>query len=712
MFHSPRSLLRPAAVLLSALALLSGCLHYDERGTIATDGSGEVRVVYSMGPGGEIDKDKQAEVRAEVAATQGVEILGDIDSTDGDTTWVGMRLRFASLQALGAVDTILPLKGMFQALALRQENGVWIFSRTVRLLPAPTEGMDMPRFRQVLTWTVPGTVVDADTLARWSSGDRVVTWNLPNDGHLGTSADLEVRWTDADTVRLALPWMWIGLGAGALLLLVVALPLLRRRKAAAPVAPAPSATPESVSTLSAGTAPSGAVPGAEAPALDDAAAPPAEASPEPSPAPVAPAVPAAKPRRFRPSYFLSPSLLLAAFGLFALAPVVNVSCAGRAQQMTGWQLAHQSPDFRSQLSEMQDMAETIGSGEDLHDKSLDEAASGTAPSQKSNDVTLFLWSILAVAGLCVVVPWERAQGLAALLFGGGLVAFQHKLGEGMANPIPELAKFLKIERLASWHVVQAILVLAALSGLWSIVSSLRGGKARKGWIPSVLVALLAGAVAFVVIQGAKGAFSGSPSGPGIDTTSSFEMPADTAMSGDEEVDTASDGGAEALEPFHDDRDDRTYPVVQGPSGPWMGRNLAFVADSSWCFPAPGVDCEREGRLYDWEAAEQACPAGWHLPTLDEAEGLVGSVGEDAVSLLRAGPEGSDEPETGVALVATGWGGPDGGWNDHGRTISLWVTQPGRAGGPFVWQINAGDQVSTGPASPHSRHGVRCVSDGE
>jgi hypothetical protein len=66
----------------------------------------------------------------------------------------------------------------------------------------------------------------------------------------------------------------------------------------------------------------------------------------------------------------------------------------------------------------------------------------------------------------------------------------------------------------------------------------------------------------------------------------------------------------------------------------------------------------------------------------------------------------------MALVATGWGGADGSWNDHGRTISLWVTPPGRDEGPFIWQIDAGDRIGTGPTSADSRHGVRCVSEGE
>lgn len=715
MLHSPRPIRRLSALLLAVLPFLSGCLHYDERGTIATDGSGELRVVYSMGPGGELDKEKQAEVRSGLVATEGIEIVDDIDSTDGDTTWVGMRLRFSSLSALQAIDTILPLKGMFQGVALRQdEEGTWIFSRSVRLPPTPTEGMDMPRFRQILTWVVPGRVLHADTLARWSEGDNTVVWTLPNDGSAGPVADLEVRWIDGDVVRLALPWKWIGIGAGGLVFVILLLLLVRNKARKPPTSPASSGSDA--------TAGSSTTPSRSEPAPSDAASspvsvdfatpvsPPESSAPSPDdPSGVAATAPVPTRRsRFWPRYFLSPSLFLAAFVLFALAPVVNVSCMGRTQTMTGWELSYRSPDPNGELGAMLDMAETMEVQTGFEEDGNSSLAAGRdekAPKQTS-DATYLLWFLLFSAGVCVVFPWERAQGLAAVSFGGALIWFQEMLGRGMERSLPEVAKYLKIEKLAAWYMVEGLVALAILSGLWSIASSFRGGKARKGWIPSLLALLLFAPVALVMASYPDP--TKSMSGDQVDTTAVLELPPDTEAISGESGET--EGEPTTPEPFVDSRDDRTYRVVNGPAGPWLGRNLAYVADSSWCFPAPGVDCEREGRLYTWEAAQEVCPAGWRLPTLQEVEQLAGSVGE--VALLRAGPVGTEDSDPGMALVATGWGGADGTWNDHGRTISLWVVQPGPESGPFVWQIDAGDRIGTGPASAGSRHGVRCVGESE
>ncbi len=50
---------------------------------------------------------------------------------------------------------------------------------------------------------------------------------------------------------------------------------------------------------------------------------------------------------------------------------------------------------------------------------------------------------------------------------------------------------------------------------------------------------------------------------------------------------------------------------------WTTDNLRFVTSSSYCYDDTEADCGRYGRLYTWEAAQQACRslgAGWRLPT--------------------------------------------------------------------------------------------------
>lgn len=66
--------------------------------------------------------------------------------------------------------------------------------------------------------------------------------------------------------------------------------------------------------------------------------------------------------------------------------------------------------------------------------------------------------------------------------------------------------------------------------------------------------------------------------------------------------------------FTDPRDSITYPYATIGDQTWMIRNLAFD-----CGAGCSVYDEEDkfladyGRLYTFEEAERACPAGWHLP---------------------------------------------------------------------------------------------------
>ena len=49
----------------------------------------------------------------------------------------------------------------------------------------------------------------------------------------------------------------------------------------------------------------------------------------------------------------------------------------------------------------------------------------------------------------------------------------------------------------------------------------------------------------------------------------------------------------------------------------MTENLNYKTDDSWCYDDKISNCQKYGRLYTWDAAINACPSGWRLPTDDD-----------------------------------------------------------------------------------------------
>ncbi|MCP4438442.1 MAG: hypothetical protein GY810_05815 [Aureispira sp.] len=80
---------------------------------------------------------------------------------------------------------------------------------------------------------------------------------------------------------------------------------------------------------------------------------------------------------------------------------------------------------------------------------------------------------------------------------------------------------------------------------------------------------------------------------------------------------------------------------------WMTQNLNIdVGEACFCYNDSLKNCDTYGRLYTWEAALDACPDGWRLPTLEDWQILIdhyggccdksSSSGEEALEALVEG----------------------------------------------------------------------------
>ena len=91
--------------------------------------------------------------------------------------------------------------------------------------------------------------------------------------------------------------------------------------------------------------------------------------------------------------------------------------------------------------------------------------------------------------------------------------------------------------------------------------------------------------------------------------------------------------------FVDPRDGQKYETVNIDDYIWMAKNLNYGAGKfaePLCYDMRDSNCKKSGRLYNWETAMNACPAGWHLPSNKEWEDLEEAVGgwRPAVDALK------------------------------------------------------------------------------
>lgn len=126
-----------------------------------------------------------------------------------------------------------------------------------------------------------------------------------------------------------------------------------------------------------------------------------------------------------------------------------------------------------------------------------------------------------------------------------------------------------------------------------------------------------------------------------------------------------------------------YETVRIGRQTWMARNLQYnIDDGSYCYDDDPALCDSMGRLYTWDAARKAADAieGWHLPSREEWQELIGFCGTDssvAYYCLVSDSLGFKPQRAGVRVSAGDYRGGDFNSTNY-WSASVSDTRPARA----------------------------------
>ena len=116
-------------------------------------------------------------------------------------------------------------------------------------------------------------------------------------------------------------------------------------------------------------------------------------------------------------------------------------------------------------------------------------------------------------------------------------------------------------------------------------------------------------------------------------SSSEEDPESSSSSSDRSASSSSSSSSSViwLDVLEDKRDGSSYYVVTIGSLTWMAENLNYKMGGSSCMDDVDSNCVKYGRFYTWQAAMDACPSGWHLPSMEDFDSLFYAVGDRTIA---------------------------------------------------------------------------------
>jgi len=173
-----------------------------------------------------------------------------------------------------------------------------------------------------------------------------------------------------------------------------------------------------------------------------------------------------------------------------------------------------------------------------------------------------------------------------------------------------------------------------------------------------------------------------------------------------------------VDSFKDSRDNHIYETIEIDSMLWFNENLNYFTAGSFCYDNEPTNCQKLGRLYDFQEATQVCPNGWRLPTRQEYNNLLAYISnESSYSLIYLkGNWNNRQNLADFNITSSGF--------KHKRkyksrkSLNFWISDSKKGTHAHMYQLNKKDKITLFSHNPEARKpilkkrnfSIRCVQN--